>query len=117
LAFAYYKGLGVTLDYTEAARWLRLAAQQGLPSAQTNLAFLYEQGRGLPLDYVASYIWYSRALAAGDNSGADRRNQLSHLMTRKQMDEAASFLAASSSQSQRQRSHAPAGGFSLLQSY
>jgi uncharacterized protein len=116
LAVSYYKGLGVARDYPEAARWFWLAAQQGLPSAETNLAYLYEQGIGLPLDYVAAYTWYSRALAAGDSSGADRRNQLAHLMTRKQVDEATSIFSTSSSQTKQQ---VPAGAsvFSLLQSH
>ncbi len=98
LAVLYYKGLGVELDYREAARWLRLAADQGLPSAESNLAYLYEQGSGVPLNYVAAYTWYSRALAAGDASGSERRRQISRLMTRKQIDEARSLLTASSSQ-------------------
>jgi len=113
LAVLHYKGLGVQLDFGEAARWLRLAAQQGLPSAETNLAYLYEQGLGLPLDYVAAYAWYSRAVATGDASGADRRKQISRLMTRKQIDEAASLLTAFSSPSQKQLP-AGAAGFSLL---
>jgi TPR repeat protein len=117
LGVSYYKGLGVALDYTEAARWLRLAALNGLPGAETNLAYLYEQGRGLPLDYVAAYTWYSRALAAGDASGAGRRNELSHLMTRKQIDEAASLLATFSSQSQQPPSPVVASGFSLLRNH
>jgi hypothetical protein len=71
----------------------------------------------LPLDYVAAYIWYSRALAGGDASGTDRRNQLAHLMTRKQIDEATSFLSTFSSQSQQQLSPAAADTFSLLQSH
>jgi uncharacterized protein len=115
LAVSYYKGLGVAVDYAEAARWLRLAAQQGLPSAETNLAYLYEQGIGLPVDYVAAYTWYSRALAAGDSSGADRRNQLAHLMTRKQVAEAASTFSTTSSQT-KQQDPAGAGVFSLLRS-
>jgi TPR repeat protein len=103
-------------DYTEAARWVRLAAQYGLPIAETNLAYLYEQGKGLPLDYVAAFTWYSRALAAGEASGADRRNELSHLMTRKQIDETTSLLATISAQSQEQP-RAGASAFSLLQSH
>ena len=116
LGVSYYKGLGVALDYTEAARWVRLAAQQGMPSAESNLAYLYEQGVGLLLDYVAAYTWYSRAVAAGDGSGAERRRQISHLMTRKQIDEATSLLTTFPSQSQQQ---APAGaiGFSLMPSH
>lgn len=116
LAVLYYKGLGVELDYGEAARWLRLAAEQGLPGAETNLAYLYEHGIGVPLNYVAAYTWYSRAVAAGDASGAERRGQVSRVMTRKQADEASSLLTAVSSQPQKQ---APTGvgAFSLLQSH
>jgi uncharacterized protein len=115
LGVSYYKGLGVKLDYGEAARWLRLAARQGLPSAETNLAYMYEQGVGLPLDYVAAYTWYSRAVVAGDASGADRRKQISRLMTSKQIDEATSLLAAFSSQDQQPS--AGASGFSLVPSH
>ncbi len=100
LAVLYYQGLGVELDYGEAARWLRLAAEQGLPGAETNLAYLYEQGLGLPLDYIAAYTWYSRAVAAGDASGNERRRQISRLMTRKQIDEATSLLSAISSRAE-----------------
>jgi len=113
LAVLYYKGLGVELDYGEAARWLRRAAEQGLPGAETNLAYLYEQGSGVPLNYVAAYTWYSRAIAAGDGSGAERRRQISHLMTRKQADEASSLLTTFSTQPQKQLP-ADAGGFSLV---
>ena len=88
-----------------------------MPSAETNLAYLYEQGKGLPLDYVTAYIWYSRALAAGDAAGADRRKQLSHVMTRKQIDEANSFLSTFSSPSQQQLSQGADETFSLLQSH
>ena len=95
LAVFYMKGMGVAIDPVEAVRWMRLAAEQGLPGAETNLAYLYEQGRGLPLDYVAAYTWYSRAIAAGDSSGAEHRKQVSQLLTRKQIAEAAATLSTS----------------------
>src|SRR5882762_5778516 len=81
-------------------------------AAGLSLARTGKPGKGLPLDYVAAYTWYSRALAAGDASGAGRRKQLSHLMTRKQLDEAASLLATFSSQPQRQPSPAADGTLS-----
>jgi hypothetical protein len=65
---------------------------------------------------VAAYIWYSRALAAGDAAGADRRKQLSHVMTHKQIDEANSLLSTFSSPSQ-QPSPGADKTFSLLQSH
>jgi uncharacterized protein len=95
LAYFYFNGIVVPRDYTEAARLVRLAVQSGLPSAETNLGYLYETGKGLPLDYVAAYTWYSRAIAAGNFTGAERRKQLARIMTRKQLDEANSLTTAS----------------------
>jgi hypothetical protein len=87
------------------------------PAQRGNLAYLYEQGRGLPLDYVAAYAWYSSALAAGDASGANRRKQISHLLTPKQIDEATFFLTNFSSSSQQVASPPRDDSFSLLQSH
>ena len=102
LAYFYFCGVVVQRDYTEAARLARLAAQQGLPGAETSLASLYEQGKGVPLDYVSAYMWYSRAMDAGDHVAADRRKQLSQLMTRRQIDEANTRTSAVASQSKGQ---------------
>lgn len=100
LAYAYLKGNGVPQDYSQAAHWARLAADQGHPRASALLAYLYENGEGLPLDYVSAYAWYSRAVAAGDNSNADRLKSLSHLMTRKQLNQANSLVTTQSHPSQ-----------------
>ena len=40
LGAMYYQGRGVTQDDAEAARWLRLAADQGDVIAQFNLGFM-----------------------------------------------------------------------------
>ena len=40
----YERGLGVSQSYTEAMRWYRLAADQGLPEANHNLGLLYYSG-------------------------------------------------------------------------
>jgi uncharacterized protein len=95
LAYFYFNGIVVPRDYAEAARLVRLAAQSGVPSAETNLAYLYETGKGVPLDYVAAYTWYSRAIAAGNFTGAEHRKQLAQIMTQKQLDEANSLTTAS----------------------
>ena len=83
-------------NYFEAARLLQLAAQQNLVRAQTNLANLYSQGQGVPLDYVAAFAWYSRAIAGGDKSAVRPRENLARVMTKKQLDEAKTYLASSS---------------------
>ncbi len=50
LGLLYLRGQGVEQSDAEAARWIRLAADQGLASAQYELARMYEQGRGVPGD-------------------------------------------------------------------
>ena len=39
---------GVPLDDAEAVVWYRLAAEQGLASAQHNLGLMYDNGEGIP---------------------------------------------------------------------
>jgi uncharacterized protein len=117
LAFFYFKGIGVPRDYSKAAHWVRLAAEQGFAHAQTNLASLYETGKWVPLDYVAAYTWYSRAIAAGDKSGADQRKSIAHILTRKQRGEADALLAADSLPPPQQSSQTRAGEVSFVWDY
>lgn len=81
LGVLYYKGIGIPSDYTQAAYWIRLAAEQGNPNAETHLASLYEFGQGVSLDYAAAYLWYARAAAAGQKSGAEQLKSLKHRLT------------------------------------
>ena len=101
LAYCYLKGVGVARDYSQAAYWAQLAADQGNARAEALLGYLYEHGEGLPLDYVAAYAWYSRAVATGEGSNADRLKSLSQIMTRKQIDEANALFSAQSLSPQR----------------
>ena len=84
----YYTGTGVTLDYSEAAKWVQRAAAHGYARAQVDLGYLYEQGKGVPLDYVSAYTWYKLAAAGGDSRGSERMKNLSRVMTQKQISEA-----------------------------
>jgi hypothetical protein len=54
----------------EAIKWLRRAAQQGLPRAQAKLAEIYADGRDTAADYVKAGAWY--LLAAASLTGALR---------------------------------------------
>ena len=73
-----------------------MAADQGHPHAEALLGYLYANGKGLPVNYIFAYGWYSRAAAAGDASSPDRLKSLSRIMTRKQLDQADSFVASQS---------------------
>jgi len=115
LAYFYFFGVGVPRDTAEAARLVRLAAQKGLPGAETNMGFLYETGKGASVDYVAAYSWYSRAIADGDFTSAERRRELSHIMTRKQLDEADSLTTTAGSRPVAAPVAVPSiGAFSLV---
>lgn len=55
----YWRGEGVEMDAVEAARFFRMAADQGYPNAQWSLAKCYERGEGIEEDWVAAMNLYS----------------------------------------------------------
>jgi len=57
-------------DYTETARWHRLAADQGHARAQFNLGMLYVDGEGVPQDDVLAHVWLN---LAGSRAGRNVR--------------------------------------------
>jgi TPR repeat protein len=56
-------------DDKEAAKWFRLAAEQGVADAQTKLAGMYEYGQGVPYDYALAAYWFRMAAEQGDVHG------------------------------------------------
>src|ERR1700691_383853 len=54
-------GDGVPQDYAGAAKWYRLAAEQGSANAQRNLGFMYRKGEGVPHDDIEAARWYRLA--------------------------------------------------------
>ena len=52
-------------DDGEAARWYRLAADQGHAGAQSNLGVMYRYGRGVPQDDSEARRWYRLAADQG----------------------------------------------------
>ena len=54
----YLYGFNVTkIDYTEAAKWFRLAAEQGFARAKSKLGLMNELGQGLPVDQERALAW------------------------------------------------------------
>ena len=47
LGWSYMRGMGVSQNYVEAAKYLRQAAEQASPDAEFALGYLYEQGKGV----------------------------------------------------------------------
>jgi TPR repeat protein len=57
----YVKGRGVPIDFAEAIKWYRKAAEQGDSRAQTNLGYMYNKGFGVPQDFTEAAKWYRKA--------------------------------------------------------
>ena len=57
----YANGDGVPQDDVKAAQWSRLAAEQGVASAQYNLGLMYTTGQGVPHDQVEAHMWLNLA--------------------------------------------------------
>ena len=62
---AYRTGRGAPRDPVEAARWYRLAAEQGSDAGQYELGLLYENGTGVARDPNAAVSWYRKAANQG----------------------------------------------------
>ncbi len=52
-------------DYATAAKWFRLAGEQGDPAAQLGLGHMYEKGLGVPHDHPEAVKWYRKAAVQG----------------------------------------------------
>lgn len=59
------QGEGVPQDFSEAAKWYRLAAEAGHAEAQKHLGFLYATGKGVPKDTAEAERWLRRAGGQG----------------------------------------------------
>jgi hypothetical protein len=59
------KGLGVPVDYKEARKYYRAAAEAGLTNAQVNLAMMFLKGEGGAAKPRRAAKWFERAAKAG----------------------------------------------------
>jgi uncharacterized protein len=59
-------GLDVPLDSSEALRWSRAAAEQGMAKAQAVTGLIYARGFGCERDYLEARRWYLLAAAQGN---------------------------------------------------
>jgi TPR repeat protein len=57
----YFQGECTKADPVEAAKWFRLAADQGLAGSQSTLAMMYEKGVGVERDAAEARKWRDQA--------------------------------------------------------
>ena len=84
---------GVPLDYAEAARWYRKAAEQGSVAAQNNMGVFYVWGYGMPQDNVEAYAWFSIAAEQGFLGAASGRDEAAKWMTNAELSRAQGLAA------------------------
>jgi len=77
----YEKGIGLTQNYTEAAKWNRRTAEGGEADAQNNLGAMYANGHGVPQDYVRAHMWFSLAAAQDIQAANENRGFIAKQMT------------------------------------
>ena len=63
---AFDEGLGRPIDYEEAVRWYRRAAEEGHVLAQHNLGNVYAAGRGIEQDFALAVRWWTPPAERGD---------------------------------------------------
>ena len=76
IGFMYSMGQGVAQNEVEAARWLRMAAEQGYALAQSNLGARYAIGKGVTQDYAEAVKWLR---LAADQGFADAQHLLGYM--------------------------------------
>ena len=69
-------------------KWYRLAADQGLDLAQSNLGNMYDNGYGVPQDYIQAHMWFNLAAAQGNEDAIGNRDIIAGKMTPSQIEEA-----------------------------
>lgn len=88
LGRSYARGEGVEWDLKEAAKLLRLAAEQNYAKGQSHLGAMYGLGYGVPQDNVQAHLWFNLANAGGVSYAREARDQLAEEMTPEQIKEA-----------------------------
>jgi TPR repeat protein len=61
MGFMYFQGECTKTDAVEAAKWFRLAAEQGMAGSQSMLATMYEKGVGVERDAAEAAKWRDQA--------------------------------------------------------
>lgn len=88
LGLLYLTGRGTLQDFSEAATWFILAAEQNHPLAQYELGLLYQIGQGVEMDNEKSYMWFNLAAAAGIEQASLARDKAMRSLSRAQLSSA-----------------------------
>lgn len=85
LGLLHLAGRGTLQDFSEAAKWIMLAAEQNHSLAQYELGLLYQVGQGVELDNEKSYMWFNLAAAAGVEQAMLARDKAMRSLSNQQL--------------------------------
>ncbi len=88
LGKSYRDGAGVNADPAEAARWFKVAAEQGYAKAQRHLGTRYASGDGIPQDTTLAIMWLTLAAQQGLATAEMRLQDISSSATPEQRNDA-----------------------------
>ena len=77
----YEKGIGIPLDFKEAEKWKRVAAERGEARAQNHFGVKYAKGFGFEKSYRKAYMWLSLAAVQGNRMARENIGILTDKMT------------------------------------
>ena len=52
-------------NYTEAFKYCKKSAEEGIAEAQFNLGYMYQNGQGVKQEYFKAFEWYQKAAEQG----------------------------------------------------
>jgi hypothetical protein len=92
LGLRYAEGDGVIQSDKEAAKWLALAAKQGLDEAQYHYGLALLEGRGVVQDYKAAFSWIEKPAKRGYAKAQYSLGELYRYGTGTAIDKARAYL-------------------------
>ncbi|SFK27651.1 hypothetical protein SAMN05216302_100361 [Nitrosomonas aestuarii] len=85
LGLLYLTGRHTLQDFEEAAKWLKLSAEQDYALAQYELGILYLDGLAFSVDLEKSYKWLNLAAAAGIDKAILARENVTRKLSNEQL--------------------------------
>lgn len=74
LGLCYANGWGVDIDYAQAVKWYKTAAELKNADSMYCLGICYEHGLGVVPNYAQAIEWYKRAVELGFDEAKRKLN-------------------------------------------
>ena len=76
LGLLYMDGTGTDVDFVEALKWTKMAADEDQPIGLNNMGHIYENGLGVDVDLALAKTYYEQSAAQGYQLAIDNLARL-----------------------------------------